>query len=161
MAYEISWKWIFLTFFVYSSFALVGQDKELPPFPDGLEQGACVRIAEVMPILRECASDSLSHTEQRKCTVNRVNEMIYKNLRWPAPDFCGQGTVVISFVVEKNGELTNFKVVRSLAKLADAEAVRVVKLMAKSTAPWMPGATGADKQAARFLLAFPVKFELQ
>ena len=59
---------------------------------------------------------------------------IRKTLKFPAED-CGQGRVIVSFVVEKDGSISNVKVLRSLHKDLDAEAVRVVKSMPK----WKPG----------------------
>jgi len=46
-----------------------------------------------------------------------------------------QGEVLISFIIEKNGELTNFHAIWPVSKELYAEAVRVVKL----TSPWKPG----------------------
>ena len=46
-----------------------------------------------------------------------------------------QGRVVIGFIVEKDGSLTNVKVLRAVDRALDAEALRVVKGMPK----WIPG----------------------
>lgn len=46
-----------------------------------------------------------------------------------------EGRVVVEFVVERDGSLSQVKVVRSLGPLFDKEAVRVVKSMPK----WTPG----------------------
>ena len=43
------------------------------------------------------------------------------------------GRVIVSFVVEKDGSITNIEVVKSVHELLDAEAVRVIKLMPKWT----------------------------
>ncbi|MCL2131717.1 MAG: energy transducer TonB, partial [Lentimicrobiaceae bacterium] len=40
-----------------------------------------------------------------------------------------EGTVMVAFVVEANGSITNVKVIRSVADILDNEAVRVTKLM--------------------------------
>ena len=46
-----------------------------------------------------------------------------------------EGKVYIGFVVEIDGSLTNFTIVKSAHPLLDEEALRVVKLMPK----WIPG----------------------
>ena len=46
-----------------------------------------------------------------------------------------QGRVMVGFVVEKDGRLTNFTIQESATPLLDAEALRVAKLMPK----WIPG----------------------
>ena len=64
--------------------------------------------------------------------TEKMFEFIADNLRWPGDDdSCIQGRVVVSFIVEKDGSLTDVKVVRSLDPSFDKEAIRVVKSM-----PW-------------------------
>jgi TonB family protein len=66
-----------------------------------------------------------------------------------------QGTVYVQFIVEKNGSISNIKVIRGVHPSLDAEAIRVTKLMAN----WTPG-----KQNGHFVrVAFtmPVKFLLE
>ena len=67
-----------------------------------------------------------------------------------------QGTVVLQFVVEKNGSISNVKVLRSVDKALDAEAVRVVKQMKR----FVPG-YNEDHAAVRVLYTLPVSFKLQ
>lgn len=47
-----------------------------------------------------------------------------------------KGTVMISFIVEKNGRLSHIRAAKHLTPYTDAEAVRVVAKMPK----WRPGA---------------------
>jgi TonB family protein len=66
----------------------------------------------------------------------KMFEFIADNLRWPGDDdSCIQGRVIVSFIVEKDGSLTDIKVEKSIDPLFDKEAVRVVKSMPK----WKPG----------------------
>ena len=46
-----------------------------------------------------------------------------------------EGKVVVSFVIEKDGSISNPQVVRGVHPLLDKEALRVVRLMPK----WNPG----------------------
>lgn len=62
-------------------------------------------------------------------------KFISKNFRYPAKGAEVQGRVFISFIVEKNGSLTNFKVLRGLGNSLDEEAIRILKLSPK----WKPG----------------------
>lgn len=66
-----------------------------------------------------------------------------------------QGRVVCNFVVEKDGSLSNFKVVRSVDPLLDAEAIRVLSAMPK----WTPGTQRG--KAVRVRYTVPVFFRLQ
>ena len=67
-----------------------------------------------------------------------------------------QGTVVLEFVVEKNGSISNVKVLKSVSKELDAEAVRVVKKITR----FVPG-YNEDHAPLRVRYTLPVKFKLQ
>jgi len=66
-----------------------------------------------------------------------------------------QGKVVVQFVVEKDGHVGDVKVVRSVDKDLDREAVRVCKSLPKFT----PGRQNG--QAVRVWYTLPVNFKLQ
>ena len=82
-------------------------------------------------------------------------EFIKDNLRWPGDDdTCIQGRVVVSFIVEKDGSLTDVRVAKSLDPAFDKEAVRVVKSMPK----WEPDMWRG--KPARIHYCIPIKFRL-
>ena len=65
-----------------------------------------------------------------------------------------QGKVIISFIVNKDGSLSDLKLVQSAGKLLDDEALRVARLMPK----WKPG---IDKgKPCRSMIAIPIVFEI-
>lgn len=66
-----------------------------------------------------------------------------------------QGRVVATFVVERDGSITDVKVIKSVDPSLDKEAVRVVKSMPK----WNPGKQNG--QAVRVKYNLPVTFKLQ
>lgn len=66
-----------------------------------------------------------------------------------------EGLVVISFVVEKDGSLSNFVVEKSVAGIVDDEALRVAKLLGK----WTPGQ--AEGKIVRTRLTLPFRFYLE
>ena len=63
--------------------------------------------------------------------------MVGKPIKYPAEalDACVQGRVVVSFVVEPDGTLSNVQVIRGIHPSMDAEAVRVCYEMPL----WNPG----------------------
>lgn len=65
------------------------------------------------------------------------------------------GRVLVNFVVEKDGSITDVKVMKPGFPSLDAEAVRVVKMMPK----WKPGYQKG--QAVRVLFALPISFNLK
>ena len=80
-----------------------------------------------------------------------------ENIKYPkAAEKAGeQGRVVVNFIVEKDGAISNVNVVRSVTPTLDAEAVRVIKAMPK----WVPGKQ--DGQSVRVKYNVPVSFRLQ
>ena len=84
-----------------------------------------------------------------------LKEYLKKNTRYPNPDACIQGRVVVVFVVDEKGNLSDVKVARSVESSLDAEAVRVVKSMPR----WNPGIEKGKAVKVRYTL--PVTFRLQ
>lgn len=84
--------------------------------------------------------------------------MLYlsKNIKYPAE--CEekniQGRVIVQFNVEKNGEIDNIRIVKSVHPLLDLEAVRVVKKMPR----WEPGHRDGKPISVRYTL--PITFRL-
>jgi protein TonB len=79
-----------------------------------------------------------------------------KNIRYPAiaRENNVQGRVVLTFVVERDGSLTDIKVLRSLGSGTDEEAVRVLKASPK----WKPGIQNG--RPVRVQYSIPVNFTL-
>ena len=66
-----------------------------------------------------------------------------------------QGRVIVQLLIERNGEVSEVKVVRSVHELLDNEAVRVCKALPK----FFPGSRGG-KPAAMWL-TLPITFKLE
>jgi len=86
-----------------------------------------------------------------------LNKLISSRLRYPqaAKDAKVQGRVFVSFIVEKTGSLSDFKILRGIGSGCDEEAIRVIR----STAPWKPGV--ADSRLVRTTYTVPVNFQLK
>ena len=82
---------------------------------------------------------------------------IKKNLKYPkfAEENGIQGRVTLSFIVEKDGSITNIEVMRSPAEELSQEAIRIVKSMPN----WKPGKKGGEIVSGKYIL--PVTFRLQ
>ena len=85
------------------------------------------------------------------------NEFLSRTIRYPAAaeENGIQGRVVVQFVVEKDGSISNVNVVRSVDLSLDKEAIRVVKAMPR----WIPGKQNGSPVRCKFTL--PVSFKLQ
>jgi protein TonB len=83
---------------------------------------------------------------------------LQQNIRYPAmeKDNSVTGTVVLTFVVDKNGNITDVKTLKAVkgGPNLDKEATRVVKSMP----PWKPGKMNGKAVAVQYNL--PVTFNL-
>ena len=79
------------------------------------------------------------------------------NVRYPkdAKESGAQGRVIVSFIVEKDGSISNAKVTKPTYSSLDEEALRVVSAMPK----WVPGKQNGE--AVRVKYAVPVTFRLK
>ena len=79
-----------------------------------------------------------------------------KNLKYPTAALRSkiEGKVMISFIVNTDGTISDIKVVKNAHRLLDAEALRVAKLMPK----WEPGKDYG--KVCRTKVAIPIVFEI-
>lgn len=99
---------------------------------------------------------ALENAPQYPGGIAEFYKFLGTNIKYPpaAKDIKLQGYVFASFVVEKDGTLTNIKVDRKLGSGTDEEAVRVLELSPK----WFPATIGGT--AARVRYNIPIKFAL-
>lgn len=105
-------------------------------------QDSIHRVAEVMP--------------QYPGGPNEMMKYISDNIKYPqsAKDNKIEGRVYVSFVVEKDGSITNAAVMRGIDKECDAEALRVVASMPK----WTPGQHKGENVRTQFTIPIYYKF---
>jgi len=65
-----------------------------------------------------------------------------------------QGSVLVSFIIDKDGDVCNVKVIRPVSPDIDREAVRVIKLMPK----WQPGELNGQK--VNVIYKMPIAFRI-
>jgi len=89
--------------------------------------------------------------------LDGFGKFLSNNIRYPddARRAGIEGTVILSFVVEKDGSLTEIKVSRSVAKVIDDEAMRVLNNSPK----WVPGTQFG--LPVRVIYSVPVTFALR
>lgn len=88
--------------------------------------------------------------------INKFRKWVQLNVDYPleAAKVGLQGTVVISFVIERDGSVTNVKVVRSVHPELDKAAMRVVS----RARGWEPAYIKGEPQRVRFTI--PIIFGL-
>lgn len=81
---------------------------------------------------------------------------LVKNIKYPeqAKKDSVTGKVIVNFIVERDGRVTNAKVVKGIGSGCDEEAIRVVSLMPA----WKPGELHG--KTVRVIVNLPIKFAL-
>ncbi|MDQ2655992.1 MAG: energy transducer TonB [Bacteroidota bacterium] len=117
-------------------------------------------------VFGEPVSEGVSGTDEIFTVVDQQPEyaggydamvaFIKKNMVYPpnARRMQIEGTVHVSFVVSKTGEISDVKVLRGISGECDQEAVRVVQIMPR----WNPGKQNGHPVNVRFIM--PLKFRL-
>ena len=88
--------------------------------------------------------------------IDAFMKFLSENIHYPeAASKAGiQGRVLVNFIVEKDGTISNIHVVQKVNDYLDAEAIRVVGAMPK----WTPGMQSG--KAVRVKYAVPISFRL-
>ena len=86
-----------------------------------------------------------------------LREWVYQYLKYPQNAVRNgvQGTVTVQFVIEKDGKISDVKVVKGVDEELDAEALKVVSASPK----WKAGKVGGAK--VRSSLTLPIDFRLE
>ena len=81
---------------------------------------------------------------------------IARSLKYPidAQEAGIQGKVIVHFIIDKEGEIQNIQLTRSLFPSIDNEALRVVSILPR----WIPGEKDGEKASESYIL--PVSFHL-
>ncbi len=86
-----------------------------------------------------------------------LEKWVYQYLKYPEEALLEgiQGRVMVDFVIEKDGKVTDVRVVKGVSPELDAEAVKVVSASPK----WKPGRRAGEK--VRVSMTIPVEFRLE
>lgn len=86
-----------------------------------------------------------------------MEKWVYPNLKYPVSAVRDgiQGRVMVDFIIDKDGKVTDVRVVRSVDPDLDDEAVRIVSASPK----WRPGKMAGNK--VRTSITIPVEFRLR
>lgn len=100
--------------------------------------------------------DVVEHMPEFPGGMEEMMKYLSTNIRYPeAAHKAGkQGRVIVNFVVEADGTISNANVLRSVSEELDAEALRVVENMPK----WKPGMQNG--KAVRVKYTIPISFRL-
>jgi periplasmic protein TonB len=140
----------------------VDLDDDIDLFDSEFNENVAVRIIEFVDDEEEADEEAIFVIVEDMPSfqggdINKFREFINKNLRYPeiAAENGIQGRVILSFVVEPNGNVSNVRILRGVDPALDREAIRVVE----SSPKWKPGMQRGKPVRVSFNI--PIIFVLQ
>ena len=130
---------------------------EIAPEEPDLDVDEIRIFVDEMPRFVECGEEGTDKNARQKCATSELLKWVSERINYPtiARENGITGKVVIQFVVEKDGSISNANIARDIGGGCGKEALRVVKSMPK----WIPGQQRSEPVRVRFTL--PVKFDFQ
>ncbi|GAB3820034.1 TonB family protein [Pontibacter rugosus] len=118
-------------------------------------------LATAPTAMAQTAEKPYSYVEQMPEFKGGTSEMLKflgQNIRYPkdAVQAGVEGLVVLGFVINPDGSVTDAKVVKSLSNSTDAEALRVISMM---DGMWTPGKQDGKTVAVQYTL--PIKYAIK
>ncbi|MFM9949180.1 MAG: TonB family protein [Saprospiraceae bacterium] len=117
--------------------------------------GSIYDALDIQPYLKECENENAEL--RQTCTERKYLEALYKNIKYPAlaREENVMGNVLIRFMLEKDGSISEIKVLRGVCEVIEQECRRVMKFMPE----WMPGMKNG--KPVRVWYNLPIKFKLE
>ena len=145
--------------------------KMMPKWKPGLQKGQAVNVQFNLPIRfmleggviekkGDASKEVFKVVEQMPAYPEgqgALLEFLAKNINYPtvAKENGVEGMVVVQYVIEKDGSISNAKVVKGIGAGCDEEALRVVNAMPN----WVAGKQRGQAVAVQFNL--PIRFKLE
>ena len=130
-----------------------------PPPPPEVTEDQVFKLVEEMPRFPGC-EDYEAREQKERCARQKMLEYIYKHLEYPEEAVLQkqEGTAVVSFIVEKDGAISNVEAVKDPGAGMGAAAVAAVETMNEQNIKWIPGRGG--RRGVRVQLNLPIHFRL-
>ena len=120
---------------------------------EGFKDGVMYGRIERMPVLKTCYDKDVIWKDIKKCSDEKLLEIIYSNLKMPQQYNCSfSKTVIIQFKIELDGSISNIRFPRKEESCFQKEAKRLVGLLPE----WIPGNLYGGDVVVQYTL--PIKF---
>lgn len=131
------------------TFALLSFSSKLP-------QGVALYAQRGIGENSEDTASVFSVAQEMPSYQEDISTYLAKNFKYPGSESFRnvQGSVVVQFIVEKDGTLSDIHIIRSLCPEFDKEVLRIIKIMSK----WNPGKN--DGRLVRVKYILPMTFKI-
>ena len=129
----------------------------VPPAVEEPEIDEPFVVVEEMPRFPGCEQEGWTKKEKRACAEKTMMEFLYKHIRYPAlaKETGIEGTVVATFIVEKDGSITKLDLMRDIGGGCGKETLRVLEKMPI----WVPGKQRGKPVRVQYRI--PVRYKLR
>ena len=133
-----------------------GLTTDLPVFQEKGIEGANAVPMETVADPEVSMFESLELYPEFEGGMDAWTKFLQKNLKYPAlaEESCVQGRVFVSFVIGKDGMVTDARVIRGLGAGCDEEAIRVIRKSPR----WKAGMQNGKAVRVRYII--PVSFTI-
>lgn len=130
--------------------------KEKESVPDSDDR--VYQVVQEMPRFPGCENEPKDMREG--CAHTKMLEFVYENLEYPpvAKENQIEGTVIIQFLIDENGLISQPKILKNIRGDCGEEAVRIVNLMNNMDEKWTPGKQGGKLVKVKYHI--PIRFRL-
>ena len=118
-------------------------------------------VAEQMPRFPGCETMGLAEDELKKCSEQKMLEYVYQNIKYPEEAIKNnvEGNVVIRFIIEKDGSVSNGQIIKDIGDACGQAALNMLEGMNELEEKWIPGQQNGV--AVRTYFNLPVKFQIE
>ena len=140
--------------YIYNFTLALANQKDAPLFRSSSADGKKKGQNDIIPYY-EC--DQMPTFLNSSGPAKVLEQWVYKYLKYPAEAVREgiQGRVLVEFVINKDGKVSDVKVLKGVCEELDAEAIKVVA----ASPNWKPGKVGGQKVRCR--MSVSVEFRLE
>ncbi len=147
----------FYTLLFITIFLQIGFSQEEPI----IEDDKIYAVVDEMPRFPGCEVGVMTRVERKKCAEDNMLRFIYGNITYPdSARIEGiEGRVVLQFVIDESGLVTDPKILKDIGYGCGDEALRVINILKDQKVVWKPGKKAGKPVKVKYTL--PVSFKLK
>lgn len=109
-----------------------------------------------MPVFGEC-TDLKSETERNQCSNESILKFLGEQIQYPKRALLNniEGMVIARIIIDKNGMVSDPRIIRGIGEDCDAEVIRILRKMPV----WSPGSQNGRKVSVQ--MTIPVHFKIR
>jgi protein TonB len=133
---------------------------EVQTLTDTIPDKENIVIVDRSPRFPGCENIFYSKEKKEHCAQKKLLEYIYGNLTYPEEAIKNdtEGKVIITFIIEKDGSISEMELVQDVPDGCGQAALNVVESMSNLPKKWTPGKH--EGKLVRVSYSLPVKFKL-